>query len=112
MGKRLALRAYNVVMKQTIKSIKKVQGGFSDIRLWPYYFFVGVLTLFLFPRIGSFWSSSLAVLIVVVSVKLALSRLPVVMTDYKSWGKDLERAISKGHKLPSLKNYQLLKTIK
>ena len=106
LGKRLALRAYNVVVKQTIKSIKKAQGGFSDIRLWPCYSVVGALALFLSLRVGMFLTAILIYMAVILATSWTIKRAPTIETDYKAWGRDVEHAITNGLEIPDFSNYE------
>lgn len=90
------------------KDISVIQGGYSDVRLWPCYMIYSSLMLFFSPIIGLglclliFSSIGLGIAI------YASKQIPVFTYDIEAWTKDLNLALDNGLDLPGIENYQIV----
>lgn len=88
--------------------VEVIQGGYSDIRLWPCYMIFSSSMLFLMPQIGFFSSLLLVGTPAFLIAKWVADRQPVVTYDVEAWSKDLDIAIAKELPMPELCNYKII----
>lgn len=87
---------------------KTIQGGYSDIRLWPCYMIISSLILFLTPIIGTFWSLAIVLTPFFIAAKYVADMQPVEKYDFEKWDKDFKNALQNKIELPSLENYKVI----
>jgi len=87
---------------------KIIQGGYSDIRLWPCYMIFSSLMLFLMPQIGFFLSILIVGTPAFLIAKWIADRQPIETYDVEVWSKDLDLAIAKELPMPELSNYKVI----
>jgi hypothetical protein len=88
--------------------ISVVQGGYSDMRLWPCYIVISGLMLYLMPQIGMFWSTLIVFLPFFLGAKWIADRQPQERYDIDAWNKAIDIAISKNLPIPKLENYKVI----
>ena len=95
--------------KQT-QDMSIIQGGFSDIRLWPCYMIYSSSILFFSPRIGAFVSFAIFTTIaVIVAVRVAANIPKVVEYDLEKWNADFLAYINEGTPKPDIGDYAIYK---
>lgn len=91
------------------KDISVIQGGYSDVRLWPCYMIYSSLILFFAPQIGVMLSIVIFTVIGATVAVYAGKRIPKEVFTYDSdtWFKDFTIAFDNNEELPDLDNYRL-----
>jgi hypothetical protein len=96
------------LIKNKQSDISVIQGGYSDVRLWPCYIIYSSLILFFSPFIGM----ALAVLLfTAIGFGIAVyagKQMPKVSIDFDSWNKDFDAAYAKGLSLPNVLDYEVV----
>ncbi len=95
--------------------ISVIQGGFSDIRLWPVYMVYSGSILYFAPRYGLFNTITIFSILAVCVLVLVIKISPVATSstyDFDAWIKDLNLAYDNNQPLPELNNYLILIPVK
>lgn len=96
-----------LIKKKQSEDISVIQGGYSDVRLWPCYIIYSSLILFFAPIMGM----ALAVIVfTAVGFGIAIyagKQMPSVSIDFDSWNKDFDAAYAKGLPLPNVLDYEV-----
>ncbi len=90
------------------EDISVIQGGYSDVRLWPCYMIYSAAILFFTPIIGLGFSLFIFTAIGLSAAIYASKQMPVITYDVDSWANDLDIALEKGLALPELESYQIV----
>lgn len=88
-----------------MQGTKVIQGGYSDIRLWPCYMIFSGSMLFLMPQIGFFTSLILVGTPFFILARWVAYRQPREIFDVVSWNKDIKIALEKGTLFPDASDY-------
>ncbi len=90
------------------KDISVIQGGYSDVRLWPCYMIYSSLILFFAPIMGMALSVLLFTAIGFGVALYASKQMPVITYDVEAWRQDFDAAIQQELDIPSILNYQIV----
>lgn len=93
---------------KNIEDISVIQGGYSDVRLWPCYMAYSASILFFTPIIGIGFSLFIFTAIGLSAAIYASKRMPVVTYDVDAWSMDLDIALEKDLEIPELSSYQIV----
>ena len=85
-----------------------IQGGYSDVRLWPCYIIYSSLVLFFAPIIGMALAVLLFTSVGFGAALYAASRAPKTFFDMEKWNKDFDTALANGGDVPSILDYEVV----
>jgi hypothetical protein len=88
-----------LIKNKQSKNISIIQGGYSDVRLWPCYIIYSSLVLFFSPVIGMALSVILFTVVGFAVALYAASRAPKTSYDMDRWDRDFNIAYANGDDL-------------
>ncbi|MDQ5970156.1 MAG: hypothetical protein QG593_673 [Patescibacteria group bacterium] len=97
-----------LIKNKQSEDISIIQGGYSDVRLWPCYIIYSSLILFFAPIMGMALSVLLFTAIGFGVSLYAASRAPKTSYDMERWHKDFDIAYASGDDLPRIFDYEVV----
>ena len=97
-----------LIKNKQSKSISIIQGGYSDVRLWPCYIIYSSLVLFFSPIMGMGSAVLLFTTIGFGAALYAASYAPKTSYDMDRWDRDFDIAYENGDDLPNILDYEVV----